>query len=91
VLPTEDDYRPSKFHLSNSEVRSTGIMCGGAVRNIALELLLLRCRHARLVEALRSILPYMEKAEDALFVGHEGCHWPVENIRALLAEIEAAQ
>ena len=37
-----DDYRPSKFHLSNAEVRALGIIGGGAVENIALELLAFR-------------------------------------------------
>lgn len=37
-----DDFRPSKFHLSNSEIHATGMLCGGAVANIARELLELR-------------------------------------------------
>jgi hypothetical protein len=36
---SDDNYRPSKFHLSNGEVRSTGLLCGGAVQSIARELL----------------------------------------------------
>lgn len=34
-----EDYRPNKQALSNSEVRATGILCGGAVHNIARELI----------------------------------------------------
>jgi hypothetical protein len=39
-----DDFRPSKFHLSNSEINATGILCGGAVDSIARELLQLRAK-----------------------------------------------
>jgi hypothetical protein len=34
-----DDYRPNPRSLSNSEVRATGLLCGGAVQAIARELL----------------------------------------------------
>jgi hypothetical protein len=37
-----DDFRPDKFHLSNSEIRATGQLGGGAVANICRELLRLR-------------------------------------------------
>lgn len=37
-----DDFRPSKFHLSNSEINATGQLVGGAVANICRELLQLR-------------------------------------------------
>lgn len=40
----EDNYRPTIFHLSNSEVHATGTLCGGAVANIARELLELRAK-----------------------------------------------
>ena len=41
------DYRPSREHLSNGEIESTGILCGGAVYNIARELLAKRVQLAR--------------------------------------------
>lgn len=37
-----------------------------------------------LAEALQRVLPYMEAAEKAGLVGDEGCHWPVEFVRAAL-------
>ena len=37
-----------------------------------------------LLEALRGVLPYMEAAEKAGLVGDEGCHWPVELVRAAI-------
>lgn len=43
-------------------------------------------QNSDLVEALKKVLPYMEAAEKAGLVGDEGCHWPVEEIRALLAK-----
>jgi hypothetical protein len=43
-----DDYRPNKFALSNSEVRATGILCGGAVQDIARELIEARSELAAL-------------------------------------------
>lgn len=39
-----------------------------------------------LLEALKGVLPYMEQAESKLLVGHEGCHWPVELVRAAIAK-----
>jgi hypothetical protein len=42
--PLDDDFRPSKLWLSNAEIRSTGMLCGGAVANIARELLELRAK-----------------------------------------------
>jgi len=53
------------------------------------ELAILRARIEILVRALRSVIPYMEAAESAGIVGDEGCHWPVELVRAALAEIDA--
>lgn len=44
----DTNYRPDNFSLSNSEVRATGILCGGSVENIARELLALRAENARL-------------------------------------------
>jgi hypothetical protein len=38
----------------------------------------------RLRAALEGVLPYMEAAENAGLVGHEGCHWPVEAVRLAL-------
>jgi hypothetical protein len=35
-------------------------------------------------DALEGVLPYMEAAETAGLVGDEGCHWPVEAVRAAL-------
>ena len=40
--------------------------------------------HDALVAALEQVLSYMEAAEKAGLVGHEGCHWPVELVRAAL-------
>lgn len=42
------DYRPNKFALSNSEVEATGILAGGAVQNIARELIAAREQLERL-------------------------------------------
>jgi hypothetical protein len=42
----QDDYRPTRRSLSNGEVSSTGIICGGAVANICRELLAARQRIA---------------------------------------------
>lgn len=53
---------------------------------IARELTALRASHKRLVEALEGVQPYMEAAEKAGLVGDEGCHWPVEIVRAALAD-----
>jgi hypothetical protein len=39
-----------------------------------------------LLEALNGVLPYMEAAETEGLVGDEGCHWPVENVRAAIAK-----
>lgn len=47
-IPEDPEYRPSKELLSNQEVISTGVLCGGAVLNIAKELLESRKRIARL-------------------------------------------
>lgn len=55
-------------------------------REMAGELTALRARHKRLVEALEGVQPYMEAAEKAGLVGDEGCHWPVEIVRAALTE-----
>lgn len=41
-----------------------------------------------LVDALKGVMPYMEQVETAGLVGHEGCHWPVEFVRAALARAE---
>lgn len=40
--------------------------------------------NARMREALAGVLPYMEAAEAAGLTGGEGCHWPVELVRAAL-------
>ena len=45
----------------------------------------LRADNAALREALEKALPYMEEIEQANLVGDEGCHWPVEFVRAALA------
>jgi ribosomal protein L37AE/L43A len=37
-----------------------------------------------LATALNGSIAYMEKVEDSLLVGDEGCHWPVEIVRELL-------
>lgn len=50
------------------------------------QLTALRASHKRLAEALESVQPYMEAAETAGLVGDEACHWPVENVRAVLAD-----
>lgn len=42
----------------------------------------------RLVDVLKEVAPYMEAAEELGLVGDEGCHWAVEQVRALLREIE---
>lgn len=44
---------------------------------------------AELRAALEGVLPFMEEAEAAGLVGHEGCMWPVENVRAALAGDQA--
>lgn len=41
-----------------------------------------------LLEALKGVLPYMEAAEDAGLSGDEGCHWPVEIVRAAIRKAE---
>jgi hypothetical protein len=41
--------------------------------------------NADLLAALKMVIPYMESAEAAGLVGHEGCHWPVEIVRAAIA------
>ena len=42
----------------------------------------------KLLVALKGVLPYMEAAESAGLVGDEGCHWPVEEVRAAIQEAE---
>ncbi len=42
------------------------------------------------LEALEGVLPYMEAAETAGLVGDEGCHWPVEAVRAAIALLRPA-
>jgi hypothetical protein len=39
-----------------------------------------------MLAALQEALPYMEEAEKAGLVGDEGCHWPVEMVRAAIAK-----
>jgi hypothetical protein len=39
-----------------------------------------------ILDALGKVLPYMEEAEKRGLIGDEGCHWPVELVRAALAE-----
>lgn len=46
--------------------------------------------NAELLDALKVVIPYMESAEDAGLIGHEGCHWPVEIVRDAIARAEAA-
>lgn len=41
-----------------------------------------------MLEALKGVLPYMEQSENAGLIGHEGCHWPVELVRAAIAKAE---
>ena len=42
-------------------------------------------------EALKGVLPFMEAAESAGLVGDEGCFWPVEAVRAALAQADGKQ
>lgn len=41
-----------------------------------------------LLEALKQVIPYMEAREAALLVGDEGCHWPVEIVRAAISKAD---
>ena len=50
---------------------------------------LLAYRESGALGALNGVLPYMEAAEEAGLVGDEGCHWPVELVRAAIASLEA--
>lgn len=45
----------------------------------------LQAERDRLKDLLRRSLAYMEAAETAGLVGDEGCHWPVEEVRAALS------
>ncbi len=38
-----------------------------------------------MLAALEGVIPYMEAAEGKGLLGHEGCHWPVEAVRAAIA------
>jgi len=51
-VPLPEDYRPGRDYLSNQEIESTGILCGGAVSNIARELIERRNELAALKSAL---------------------------------------
>ncbi|MTK63212.1 MAG: hypothetical protein F8N15_01410 [Methanobacterium sp.] len=44
-----------------------------------------------MLSALEGVLPYMAAAEKAGLVGHEGCHWPVEAVRAAIAKAKEVQ
>lgn len=44
-----------------------------------------------MLEALESVIPYMEQAEKAGLVGHEGCHWPVEVVRAVISRARGGE
>jgi len=52
---------------------------------------LLAYRESGALGALNGVLPYMEAAEEAGLVGDEGCHWPVELVRAAIKELEAIE
>jgi hypothetical protein len=48
-IPERDpNYRPNRESLSNKEIISTGVLCGGAVANIARELVTLRAENREL-------------------------------------------
>lgn len=47
--------------------------------------------NAELLESLKGVAPYMEAAESAGLVGDEGCHWPVESVRAAIAKAQGEQ
>ena len=55
-IPEEgDDFRPNRESLSNAEVRATGLLCQGAVLNIARELIESRGHVARSEQALAAL------------------------------------
>lgn len=62
---------------------------GSAAELGSIEAELLAYRESGALEALNGVLPYMEAAEEAGLVGDEGCHWPVELVRAAIASLEA--
>lgn len=43
-----------------------------------------------MAKALQDVLPVLEKIEDTELVGDEGCLWPVESVRDLIARIDGA-
>lgn len=45
----------------------------------------LRTANAELLAALKTVEPYLTQTEAAGLVGDEGAHWPVEIVRAALA------
>jgi hypothetical protein len=61
---TQDDYRPSARSLSNGEVRATGTLAGGAVMNIARELILMRHDFAKSQQQLSDAQTALEKMRE---------------------------
>lgn len=81
VTELADDYRPSKFHLSNAEVNATGTLCGGAVANIARELLDMRAQ----VVSLRQRAISMRDAAESNAAAH------VKAVQGYEERLKAAQ
>jgi hypothetical protein len=42
MIQIDDDYRPNRTKLTAKEIRSTGILCGGAITCVCNELIRLR-------------------------------------------------
>lgn len=84
-VPDEERYQREMNRLCGDDFKlQAGFQRAWLLRDS--ELAALRDSHKRLVEALEGVQPYMEAAEKAGLVGDEGCHWPVEIVRAVLAE-----
>ena len=66
-IPEEgDDFRPNRESLSNAEVRATGLLCQGAVLNIARELIESRGHVARSEQVLAALEARNKELEAAL-------------------------
>lgn len=59
-----DDFRPNRESLSNAEVRATGLLCQGAVLNIARELIESRGHVARSEQALAELQTQLSQEKE---------------------------
>ena len=79
--------------LVRSKRTGRGITLGGPIAEAqnaatAVEIARRCAAFEPMLAALKGALPFMEGAEAASLVGDEGCQWPVEVVRAAIAQAE---